>query len=44
MAKRIGAYDFKAIVFAILETDLDNEECAEIITFIADGYFERTDE
>ena len=27
-----------------LETDLDNKECAEIITFIADGYFERTDE
>ena len=44
MAKRIGADDFKEVVLAILETDLDNEECAEIITFIADGYFERTDE
>ena len=44
MAERIGADDFKEVVLAILETDLDNEECAEIITFIADRYFERTDE
>ena len=36
MAKRIGVDDFKEVVLAILETDLDNEECAEIITFIAD--------
>jgi hypothetical protein len=44
MAKRIGADDFKEVVFAILETDLDNEECAELIAYIADAYFERTDE
>ena len=30
MAKRIGADDFKDVVLAILETDLDNEECAEV--------------
>ena len=44
MAKRIDVTEFQRVVLAILDTHLENEECAELIAYIADGYFERTDE
>jgi hypothetical protein len=37
-------HSFEQVVLAILDTHLENEECAELIAYIADAYFERTDE
>lgn len=44
MAKKLNAQELEQVILAILDTHLENEECAELIAYIADGYFERTDE
>jgi len=44
MATKLNAEEFEKVVLAILDTHLENEECAELIAYIADAYFERTDE
>ena len=44
MAKKLDVTEFEQVVLAILDTQLENEECAELIAYIADAYFERTDE
>lgn len=44
MAKKLDVTEFEQVVLAILDTHLENEECAELIAYIADAYFERTDE
>jgi len=44
MAKKLDVTEFQDVILAILETNLENKECAELIAYIADAYFERTDE
>ena len=44
MSKKLDVKEFQQVILAILDTHLENEECAELIAYIADSYFERTDE
>ena len=44
VVKYLDENGVEQVILAILDTHLENEECAELIAYIADAYFERTDE